>query len=331
MASIKDVATIAGVSVATVSRALANPEKVSDATRAKVNRAIEATGYRPNLLARNFRSSRSYCVVVMVPDITNPFFSRVIKAIEDRAQQRGYAVLLGDTRDQANREQEYVKRVETRLADGLIQLRPSEVEIEGNPVPIVYACGCSNVPQSSVIIDNHVAAKKLVDYLLSLGHRRIAVLTGLRENPHTAERLAGYKAALSDAGIAIRDDYILEGDFTMGAGQDTAARVMTLNEPPTALFCMSDQMAMGAIQALQARGLKVPDDVSVAGFDNIEYSAFWHPTITTVAQPAEEMGKRAIDMLLSMIEDHQYSVSNKILPTQLIVRESTGPMRLSDY
>ena len=327
MASIKEVATIAGVSVATVSRALANPEKVSEATRAKVNRAIEATGYRPNLLARNFRSSRSYCVVVMVPDITNPFFSRVIKAIEDRAQQRGYAVLLGDTRDQHSREQEYVKRVETRLADGLIQLRPSEVAIEGNPIPIVYACGCTNVAQSSVIIDNQVAAKKLVDYLLSLGHKRIAVLTGLRENPHTAERLAGYKAALIEAGIAIRDDYILEGDFTMGAGQDTAIRAMALAEPPTALFCMSDQMAMGAIQALQARGIKVPDEVSVAGFDNIEYSAFWHPAITTVAQPAEEIGKRAIDMLLTMIEDSHYNVSNKVLPTQLIVRESTGPRR----
>lgn len=329
MASIKDVANLAGVSVATVSRALANPEKVSEATRARVNTAIEATGYRPNLLARNFRSSRSYCVVVMVPDITNPFFSQVIKAIEDRAQQRGYAVLLGDTRDQQNREQDYVKRVETRLADGLIQLRPSEVHTDGEPIPIVYACGCTNVTTNSVIIDNQLAAKKVVEYLLSLGHTRIAVLTGLRENPHTAERLAGYKAALVDAGIALRDEYILEGDFTMGAGQDTATRAMALSEPPTALFCMSDQMAMGAIQALQARGLKVPQDVSVAGFDNIEYSAFWHPAITTVSQPAEEMGKRAIDMLLSMIEDNQFSVSNKILPTQLIVRESTGPHRLS--
>lgn len=325
MASIREVAAMAGVSVATVSRALANPEKVSDATKAKVFKAIESSGYRPNLLARNFRSSRSYCVVVMVPDITNPFYAPVIKAIEDRAQQRGYAVLLGDTRDEHIREQEQVQRVETRLADGLIQLRPSEVAMESSPIPVVYACGCHNIDHNSVIIDNVLAAKKIVDYLISLGHSRIAALTGLRENPHTKERLAGYTAALVEAGIGFRSDYILEGDFTMSSGQDTASRVMALPELPTALFCMSDQMAMGAIQALQARGIQVPDDVSVVGFDNIEYSAFWHPAITTVSQPVEEMGKRAIDMLLAMIEGDHLHVDNKILPTQLIIRESTGP------
>ncbi|HEY7772200.1 MAG TPA: LacI family DNA-binding transcriptional regulator [Marinagarivorans sp.] len=325
MASIKDVAQLAGVSVATVSRAIAMPEKVSEKTLKKVHQAVAQSGYRPNLLARNFRSSRSYCIVVMVPDITNPFFSQVIKAIEDRAQQRGYAVLLGDTRDLHDREQEYVKRVETRLADGLIQLRPKAVQIEGSPVPIVYACGCSNVPDCSVTIDNAQAAKKLVSYLASLGHTRIGCLTGLRENPHAIERLTGYKEALAEAGIAVQDQYIIEGDFTLGSGQDTAQQIMRLANPPTALFCMSDQMAMGAIQALQAQGIKVPEQVSVVGFDNIAYSEFWHPSITTISQPADEVGKRAVDMLLAMIEDHELTVASKILPTQLIVRESSGP------
>ncbi|WP_236985465.1 LacI family DNA-binding transcriptional regulator [Marinagarivorans cellulosilyticus] len=324
MASIKDVARLAGVSVATVSRAIAIPEKVSEKTLKKVNDAVALSGYRPNLLARNFRSSRSFCIVVMVPDITNPFFSQVIKAIEDRAQQRGYAVLLGDTRDQNSREQEYVHRVETRLADGLIQLRPNEIHVDGDPLPIVYACGCENVPNCSVTIDNTLAAKKVVDYLVSLGHTRIGCLTGLRENPHSMERLAGYRQALEAAGLEYSEQYVSEGDFTLGSGQDAAKKIMCQAKPPTALFCMSDQMAMGAIQALQAQGVQIPQQVSIVGFDNIAYAEFWHPTITTVSQPAEEMGKRAVDMLVSIIEGKEFTHESKILPTQLIVRDSSG-------
>ena len=324
MASIKDVARLAGVSVATVSRAIAIPEKVSEKTLKKVNEAVALSGYRPNLLARNFRSSRSFCIVVMVPDIANPFFSQVIKAIEDRARQRGYAVLLGDTRDLDSREQEYVDRVETRLADGLIQLRPNAVHIEGNPVPMVYACGCANVPNSSVRIDNTLAAQKAVDYLASLGHSRIGCLTGLRENPHSLERLAGYKHALESAGLEYDEQYVIEGDFTLGSGQDAAKQIMRRPKPPTAIFCMSDQMAMGAIQALQAQGIKIPQQVSVVGFDNIPYAEFWHPSITTVSQPAEEIGKRSVDMLVAMIEGEEFTLESKILPTQLIVRDSSG-------
>ena len=324
MASIKDVARLAGVSVATVSRAIAIPEKVSEKTLKKVNDAVALSGYRPNLLARNFRSSRSFCIVVMVPDITNPFFAQVIKTIEDRAQQRGYAVLLGDTRDQNSREQAYVERVETRLADGLIQLRPNEIHVEGQPLPIVYACGCANVPSCSVTIDNILAAQKVVDYLVSLGHTRIGCLTGLRENPHTIERLVGFKRALENAGLEYDEQYVIEGDFTLGSGQDSAQQIMRRPKPPTAIFCMSDQMAMGAIQALQAQGIKIPQQMSIVGFDNIPYAEFWHPSITTVSQPADEIGKRAVDMLVAMIEGQELTLESKILPTQLIVRDSSG-------
>ena len=145
MSNIRDVARLAGVSVATVSRALSNPEKVSDESLEKVHNAIAQVGYRPNMLARNFRSARAYAVVVLVPDIANPFYSLCIRALEDRAQQNGYAVLLGDTRGTTEREIEYIRRVETRLADGIVQLRPSSEKSQNNippDIPCVNACGC---------------------------------------------------------------------------------------------------------------------------------------------------------------------------------------------
>ncbi len=222
MSSIREVAREAGVSVATVSRALSNPEKVSETSISKVQKAIEKVGYRPNMLARNFRSARSYAIVVLVPDIANPFYSLVIRAIEDRAQQKGYAVLLGDTRGTPERELEYIQRVETRLADGLLQLRPHS-EKAHNVIPpdlaSVNACGCEYTEGPSIRIDNRGAAKTMADYLISLGHRRIGVISGLKDNPHAIDRMKGFKESLAEAGIPFEPGLVAEGDFTMWSGQ----------------------------------------------------------------------------------------------------------------
>ena len=323
MSSIRDVARAAGVSVATVSRALTSPEKVSESSLAKVKEAIKAVGYRPNLLARNFRSARSYALVVLVPNITNPFFSQVIQAIEDRAQQKGYAVLLGDTRESSKREQEYVNRVETRLADGVIQLRPQLMNRTPTSIPWVTACACRDTPGPSVRIDDVAATKTIMDYLLSLGHKRIGVITGFRENPHTIERLEGYKQSLADAGIPLEKALIAEGDFTMWSGQNAAHKFFQIENPPTAIFCMNDEMAVGAIQTIKSKGLSVPGDVSVTGFDDITYAKYWDPGLTTIAQPAEEFGKISTDLLLRIIEGEQLEHQDIVLPTEFIIRKST--------
>lgn len=324
MSNIREVAHAAGVSVATVSRALATPEKVSFASLKKVKDAIQAVGYRPNLLARNFRAARSYAVMVLVPDITNPFFSQVIQAIEDRAQQKGYAVLLGDTRESSSREQEYVSRVETRLADGVIQLRPQSLSSTNN-VPWVNACGCMTTTGPSIRIDNTGATKTIVDYLISLGHRRIGVISGLKDNPHTIDRLEGYKQSLAQAGIPFSRELIAEGNFTMWSGQNCAQQFFQLQQRPTAICCMNDEMAIGAIQTLKAKGLRIPEDMSITGFDDIHYAKYWDPGLTTVAQPAEDIGKIAMDMLLQIIEGDQGNAEEVILPAKFIIRKSTGP------
>ena len=328
MSNIRDVARLAGVSVATVSRALSNPEKVSDESLEKVHNAIAQVGYRPNMLARNFRSARAYAIVVLVPDIANPFYSLFIRALEDRAQQKGYAVLLGDTRGTPEREMEYIRRVETRLADGIVQLRPSSEKSQNNipaDIPCVNACGCEFTTGPSIRIDNRAAAKTMVNYLISLGHRRIGVISGLKDNPHAIDRLEGYKEALAEAGIPFEKDLIAEGDFTMWSGLNAAFQFCNMKIRPTAVFSMNDEMAIGAMQTLKNQGIRIPEDMSVTGFDDIAYSKYSDPSLTTISQPAEEMGKMAMDMLLKVIEGEPLSQRECVLPTEFIIRKSTGP------
>ena len=328
MSSIRDVARAAGVSVATVSRALATPEKVSNASLKKVKEAVESIGYKPNLMARSFRSARAYAIVVLVPDITNPFFSTVIQAIGDVAQTRGYAVLLGDTRESSTREQEYVNRVETRLADGVIQLRPQSMSLSASDIPWVNACGCIDTPTPSVRIDNIKSARTMVDYLLSLGHQRIGVISGLPDNPHAIERLEGYRQSIATAGLTFEEDLVAYGDFTMQSGQEAAHQFYAMADRPTAVYCMNDQMAMGAIQTFKSKGIRIPQEMSVTGFDDIHYAQYWDPGLTTVAQPADEIGRIAAEMLLNIIEGQELPQPEVILPTQFIVRGSTTPIKL---
>ena len=328
MSNIRDVARLAGVSVATVSRALSNPEKVSNESLEKVHNAIAQVGYRPNMLARNFRSARAYAVVVLVPDIANPFYSLFIRALEDRAQQKGYAVLLGDTRGTPEREMDYIRRVETRLADGIVQLRPSSEKSQNNippDIPCVNACGCEYTTGPAIRIDNRAAAKTMVNYLLSLGHKRIGVISGLKDNPHAIDRLEGYKEALAEAGIPFEKDLIAEGDFTMWSGLNAAFQFCNMKVRPTAIFSMNDEMAIGAMQTLKNQGIRIPEDMSVTGFDDIAYSKYSDPSLTTISQPAEEMGKMAMDMLLKVIEGEPLSQRECVLPTEFIIRKSTGP------
>ncbi|QEY17856.1 LacI family transcriptional regulator [Cellvibrio sp. KY-GH-1] len=329
MSNIRDVARLAGVSVATVSRALSNPEKVSPESLDKVHKAIAEVGYRPNMLARNFRSARAYAVVVLVPDIANPFYSLFIRALEDRAHQKGYAVLLGDTRGTPERELEYIRRVETRLADGIVQLRPSSEKSQNNipaDVPCVNACGCEYTTGPAIRIDNRGAAKSMVNYLISLGHKRIGVISGLKDNPHAIDRLEGYKEALAEAGIPFEKDLIAEGDFTMWSGLNAAFQFCNMKNRPTAIFSMNDEMAIGAMQTLKSQGIRIPEDISVTGFDDIAYAKYSDPSLTTISQPAEEMGKMAMDMLLKVIEGEPLSQRECVLPTEFIIRKSTGPV-----
>jgi len=238
MSNIREVAHIAGVSVATVSRTLSHPDKVSEPSKKKVHEAIEKVNYRPNMLARNFRSARSYSIVVLVPDITNPFFAQVIRSIEKQAQKKGYSVLLGDTQDDNSREQDYIRLVETRLADGIIQLRPLSKSFT-NPskyhFPYLHLCSTESTPGPNIRVDNSAAFEHIIDYLISLRHKRIGLITGLANNPHTVDRLKGYKRALEKAGIEFDGALIAEGEYVIWSGVNAANELCKQSNRPTQL------------------------------------------------------------------------------------------------
>ncbi|TDF42059.1 LacI family transcriptional regulator [Alteromonadaceae bacterium M269] len=332
MTNIRTVAKIAGVSVATVSRALSTPDVVSDKTRDKVQVAIKEAGYKPNMMARNFRAKKSYALLVLVPDIANPFFSRVISGIEEAAQKRGYSVLLGNTRGCLDREREYTKMVDSLQADGIIQLSaryPLDKVVPVQELPIVNICECFNLPQIPQIeLDNHGAAKALVKHLIELGHQRISVIKGPDDSPLTASRLSGYCAALEEANIGFDEKLVVDGDFTMASGHSAVEKLLARRERPTALFCFNDEMAIGAIKSIKSLGFNVPEDISVAGFDDIAYANYCDPPLTTIEQPAELFGKQAVETLCDIINGKAFSTEKSTLSFELIVRQSTSKITI---
>ncbi|QJR82291.1 LacI family transcriptional regulator [Alteromonas pelagimontana] len=330
MATIKDVAREAGLSTGTISKALHDPQKVSRKNQVKIEAAIKKLNYKPNMLAQKFRASTSKTLVVMVPDIANLFFAKVISGIEAVAQAAGFSVLLGDTKDSLEREREFIRMVETRLADGLINLRPyykDEALLPIKGVPSVTASSSSGTPSYSVRIDNVAASEKIVKHLIGLGHKRIGVISGLHHNPHTIDRLEGYKKALSQAGIDYDEDLVVEGDFNYWSGLSAAEQFCQMPNMPTAFFCMNDEMAIAAMKGFIDKGFCIPQDLSVAGFDDMDVSRYVVPTLTTVAQPAEKIGEKAAEMLISLIQGDTPKSEEVILPFEFIIRESTGPFQ----
>jgi LacI family repressor for deo operon, udp, cdd, tsx, nupC, and nupG len=325
LTTILDVARVAGLSTATVSRALRAPEKVAEKTRERVFEAVKAVNYRPNMLGRNLRSDRSFTLLVLVPGITNPFFANVTSGIEATAWQRGYSVLLGDTRDSREREEHYSQLVESRLADGVIQLSPDyDGKKSALPYPLVHACGCELTEAPSVRIDNAGATREVVEHLVAGGHRRIALISGPELNPHAIDRLSGYRQGVEQAGLEFDPKLVIPGNFSIGSGVRAVASILEMSPRPTAIVSMNDEMAIGAIQALVRAGLSIPGDMAVTGFDGISFAEHSTPALTTVIQPAEEMGAKACELLIDWIEGKQRDEAVHILPHRLVIRESSG-------
>ncbi|WP_137165636.1 LacI family DNA-binding transcriptional regulator [Salinimonas lutimaris] len=334
MATIRDVANLAGVSVATVSRTLQQPERVSPKTRQRVVEAIDSTGYKPNLMAVKFRSGKTHNLVVLVPTVANVFFARVISGMQEAAVEKGYSLLLGNTLGNPEIEADYARMVQTSQADGLIQLRAhnpftTDMQKGSDLLPMVNACEVLSNPSCPVVtLDNRCAAKAMTRHLIDLGHRRIALIKGPNASPLTQDRLAGYQDALREAGLTFDEQLLFNGDFTLQAGSDAARHMLTMADRPTALFCENDETAMGAMHAIKAAGLAIPADISVAGFDDIAFSAYCDPPLTTVAQPAEEFGHTAVGLLVDVLNGKIKKAPKVVMPYELKLRQSTGPAPL---
>jgi LacI family repressor for deo operon, udp, cdd, tsx, nupC, and nupG len=329
--TIYEVARRAGVSTATVSRVLSRPDVVAPDTRRKVMLAVDTLGYTPNAAAKNLRTLRSGKLLVTVPDISNPFFALILQGIEETALREGYAVLVGDTQHDEQREEGYAAMLRRKEADGLIFLghrlpraAAALVESAGSAAPVVNGCEFNpelGVP--SVHIDNTKAASDAMEHLYGLGHRRIGVITGPLVSPLSRDRLHG-ATQRAKARKAERDIVIMHGDFSIESGVAAAERLLTRRERPTAIFCFNDEMAIGVLDAARRLRVAVPGELSVVGFDDIRFARYMDPSLTTIAQPMREIGERTVRLLLEILSGTMAMPVSVTLPHALVVRGSTA-------
>lgn len=336
--SIKDVARIAGVSIATVSRCINEPKRVRPETRERVQNAIKETGYSPNTLAQSFRRGKTKVIMVVLPSVGDPFFTEVMAGIREVASENGYSLLINETQFNTMTADEIGSMVVSRQADGialLASMSPFGTRVlsasSQRALPIVIGCETIAEELSSfpgIHIDNVAAAREATNYLLELGHERIAFIYGEHETLLTQDRENGYREAMGNTGKTIDSGWVVEGRLTIEGAIAATRQLLAHQKRPSAIFCANDEMAMACLHAIQSAGLTVPRDISVMGFDDNRYAKITNPPLTTIAQPAREIGHKVMQRLLHEIE-HGRTRNAKpvIVPHQLLVRASTAPPR----
>ncbi len=329
--TIYDVARLAGVSTATVSRALNGTGQIAAPTRAAIEAAVEQLGYRANTIARSLVTKSTQTIALLLPDITNPFYAALVSGVQEYALGHDYTMLLCTTEGDPAREEQYLsllraKQVDGALVDGL-RLPPDRIarfvqdgfpivcldrDIESDAIPLVQ-------------VDNRLGGRLATEHLIGLGHSRIGHVTGAQDLGISEERLAGYREALAAAGIAVEPRLVAEGRFTEESGYEGARALLDAAPDVTAIFAANDLSALGVLNALAERGRNVPGEVSVVGFDDLRLSAFTSPPLTTIKQPAAEIAKLATELLIDLTRGKQAGKVRHLLEPTLVVRKSTAP------
>lgn len=329
--TIYDVAREAGVSMATVSRVVNGNPNVKPATRKRVHEAIERLGYRPNAVARGLASKKTTTVGVIIPDISSIFFSELARGIEDIATMYKYNIILCNSDHNKDKEIHLINTLLEKQVDGIVFMG-SEITAEHeeafkmSPVPIVLSATIDNHKKlPSVNIDYEQAAYDAVKALIDEGHQRISMLSGTLEDPINGYmKFSGYKKALLEAGREVNDDYVFIGDYTYDSGLEAMNQILALDEPPTALFASTDEMALGLIHGAQDHGKSVPGDFDIIGFDNTRLATMVRPTLTTVVQPMYDIGAVSMRLLTKYMNKEKVDESVVLLPHRLEYRQSTG-------
>lgn len=329
--TIFDVAREAGVSYSTVSRVVNNFPRVNPETRARVQATMEKLGYVANLQARSLAGGRSGMLGLLVYDLESSYMTELVRGVDAEVSALDYDLMLATTHQRRQKESTYVTRLARGLVDGLLIVLPRSLdaylkELQTLQVPYVlidYAA--TSTPQHhAVSATNFQGMQTGVEHLLALGHRRIGFITGRLETDSARTRLAGYKAALNAYHIPIDPTLIGEGDFLEDTGYICGQQLLDLGTPPTAIVASSDTSAFGVIRAITERGLRVPDDISVMGFDDLPEASYMYPPLTTVRQPVREMGRVATRLLVEAIMTPTMTPRQVLLPTELVVRHSTA-------
>ncbi len=329
--TMKDVAKMVGVSPSTVSRVLNNSSLVKEETARKVMDAIDKLDYQLNGFARALRTNTSDLIGVIGAGMENPFLSRMLKGIENEAHQYKYNIIFCETEGELEQELKYIKILKQRKIDGLVMLTDNfyskllDVVKESN-IPVVFASGYIDESGiSCVSIDNTAAAYDAVDYLIKSGRNKIGIIRGPYSDAVTSrDRNNGARLAFKNNNLEIREEAVIEAEFTLKSGYIAGERLLESYPEVDAVFAFSDEMAIGAIGAFKDQGKKIPEDIYVVGVDNIDFGRYLNPSLTTVAQPAFEIGSKSIEILNNIILDKNDFEKKIVLPYNLIIRQSTG-------
>lgn len=332
MATIQQVAKAAGVSPSTVSRYLNGQLRVSAATEARVLEAVRALGYVPNAQARNLAQRRSGVIGFVVPEISNPYFGAIADYVVEAVERHGMLVLLCSTRSQAAKEASYIDLLASGAIDGMLYLgsfRCNErlaVAVRGGLPVVVVDEPITGLPDvHTVVMDDYAGGYQAASYLVALGHRRIAFVSGPAELASVQERHRGYRDALAKGGIDPGAQLTLAGYFTEQFGMSALSRLLGAPDPPTAAFVASDYIALGMLSAAETHGVKVPGDLSVVGFDDIRFSQYVQPRLTTIRSPLDRLAQVGVELLFERLAGTPAPARTEVLPVELIVRESAAP------
>lgn len=328
--TIKDVAKKADVSYATVSRALNGKYGVRDKTREKIIAVAQAMGYTPNGIARGLVKKQTYSIGLIIPDITNPFYPEVARGIEDQAKASGYSVFLCNTNYEKQREADHLNLLLEKRVDGIIMASISKHSVQRleearNQIPVVYVTKrVTGKALSFVVIDNERGGFIATKYLIEQGYKTIGYIGPDEAGNASGERLAGFRAAFKKFGMSVQSRYVRIADFKLETGYNAIVRMIEEGNYPRAVFAGNDLLAIGIIQGIKEKGLSVPENIAIIGFDNIPLASFPGISLTTIHQPKYEMGQMAADLLLEMIEKQSLGEPRRvILEPELIVRSSS--------
>jgi LacI family transcriptional regulator len=328
--SILEVAKLAGVSPATVSRVLHNYPHIRDEVRAKVLEAIDKLGYEPNRVAQRLRATDSHLIGMIVTDITNPFFNTIMASIENVFFNKGFSLMMSNTASDPEKERAYLSMMDNEGVAGLVIATTSEnvdevtaLADKGLPIVIIDR-RMSNGKVDMVLSDNIAGACSAVEHLIKLGHTRIGHIGGPLRLTSGRERYQGYQQAMREAGLPIDDGWVRFGDHKHQSGYEQTLELLNSNPTLTALFIENNMMTLGALNAIHDGGRRIPDDIAIVGFDDMPWAMSLNPPLTTVAQATYDIGTRVATRLLERIEQPDLPPRTDIVPTTLIVRASCG-------
>ena len=331
--TIYDIARLAGVSTATVSKVFNQTGNISEKTRRRILEISKELNYQPNVLASALNGKKTFSLGLLIPDMVNPFFAELARNVEDRAQELGFNLIICNTDNDMKKEIKYIQLLRQKSVDGIIVatgVRNDEFlkELIDQRVPIaLVAREMSVLSTSTVLVDDFAGGYNATRHLIELGHRRIAVIAESMSVSSSKERVRGYRHALEEAELRYDEELVLTSDFSIESGRVTALAILQRPSRPTAIFACNDLLAIGALQAAKELGIRVPDDLSVVGFDNTILASITDPPMTTVAQPIRAMGHQVVDLIVAEINEESTVKQRVVLLPELIIRQSTQALR----